>query len=230
MFYKDWKPYYERIVDDLKLNFDKDRDAAYLLDTILKNKKIVSIKKLQNLIKNKEIIIFGAGQSLEKSIIKHKNFLKNKIKICSDGATSALLKYNVIPDIIVSDLDGKILDILNSNNKGSIVVIHAHGDNLNKIKKHVEKFKGEILGTTQIDPANYKNLYNFGGFTDGDRAIFLANHFKAKKIYLSGFNFDGKIGNYSFPNKKDKIIKLKKLKWCEYFIKFLNKNNLVKNI
>ena len=44
MFYKDWKPFYEKIVKDLKLNFEKDKDAAFLLDSILSNKKIVSIK------------------------------------------------------------------------------------------------------------------------------------------------------------------------------------------
>lgn len=230
MFYKDWKPFYQNIVNDLKLNFEKDKDAALLLDFLLKNKKIISIKKLENLIKNKEIIIFGAGPSLEKSILKHKKSLKNKVTICADGATSALLKYKIKPDIIVTDLDGKISDILNSNNKGSIVIIHAHGDNIEKIKKHVKNFKGLILGTTQIDPANFKKLYNFGGFTDGDRAIFLAIHFKAKKIFLTGYNLNGKIGEYSFPNKKDRIMKLKKLKWCKFFINILSKNNYLKTI
>ena len=50
MFYKDWKPFYEKIFNDLKLNFKKDKDAAFLLDTILSNKKIVPIKKLEKLI------------------------------------------------------------------------------------------------------------------------------------------------------------------------------------
>ena len=30
MFYKDWKPFYEKIANDLKLNFEKDKDAAFL--------------------------------------------------------------------------------------------------------------------------------------------------------------------------------------------------------
>ena len=146
MFYKDWKPFYEKIVNDLKLNFEKDKDAAFLLDTILSNKKIVSIKRLEKLIKNKEIIVFGAGHTLEKSILKHKKSIENKVKISADGATSALLKHNILPDIIVTDLDGKISDIFYANNKGSIVIIHAHGDNIEKIKNYVKTFKGEILG------------------------------------------------------------------------------------
>ena len=67
MFYKDWKPLYEKIINDLDLNFKKDKDAAILLDILLTNKKTISVKKLENLIKNKEVIIFGAGHSLEKS-------------------------------------------------------------------------------------------------------------------------------------------------------------------
>ena len=230
MFYKDWKPFYEKIVNDLKLNFEKDKDAAFLLDTILSNKKIVSIKRLEKLIKNKEIIVFGAGHTLEKSILKHKKSIENKVKISADGATSALLKHNILPDIIVTDLDGKISDILYANNKGAIVIIHAHGDNIEKIKNYVNTFEGEILGTTQIDPTSFKKLYNFGGFTDGDRAIFLANHFKAKKIFLTGFNFDENIGEYSFADKKDKTMKLKKLKWCKFFIDLLSKGSYLKTI
>lgn len=230
MFYKDWKPFYEKIVNDLKLNFEKDKDAAFLLDNILSNKKIVSIKRLEKLIKNKEIIVFGAGHTLEKSILKHKKSIENKVKISADGATSALLKHNILPDIIVTDLDGKISDILYANNKGAIVIIHAHGDNIEKIKNYVKTFEGEILGTTQIDPTSFKKLYNFGGFTDGDRAIFLANHFKAKKIFLTGFNFDEKIGEYSFADKKDKTMKLKKLKWCKFFIDLLSKESYLKTI
>ncbi|MCJ7571169.1 MAG: DUF115 domain-containing protein [Candidatus Thermoplasmatota archaeon] len=230
MFYKDWKPFYEKIINDLKLNFEKDKDAAFLLDIILSDKKIVSIKRLEKLIKNKEIIVFGAGHTLEKSILKHKKSIENKVKISADGATSALLKHNIIPDIIVTDLDGKISDILLANNKGAIVIIHAHGDNIEKIKNYAKNFEGEILGTTQIDPTNFKKLYNFGGFTDGDRAVFLANHFKAKKIFLTGFNFDENIGEYSFADKKDKTMKLKKLKWCKYFIDLLSKENNLKTI
>ena len=230
MHYKEWETYYRKIIYDLKINFEKDKYAASLLNSILKNKKLITTKNLEDLIDNKEIIIFGAGNSLEKSILNHKKIIENKIKISADGATSALLKHNILPNIIVTDLDGKISDIQHANNNGSIVVIHAHGDNIEKIKKYVKKFKGKLFGTTQIDPKNYDKLNNFGGFTDGDRAIFLANHFKAKKIFLTGFDFDGKIGEYSFADNKDKNKKLKKLKWCKFFIDILSKNNHLKTI
>jgi len=51
------------------------------------------------------------------------------------------------------------------------------------------------IGTTQLKP--FGKLHNFGGFTDGDRAVCLAEHFKAGLIILAGMDFEGEIGEYS---------------------------------
>jgi len=228
MLYKEWKPFYEKIVNDLDLNFKEDKDAAYLLDSILKNKQIMKTKTLENLIKNKEVVVFGAGSSLKKSINNNRKKIDKSIKIAADGVTSALIENNIQPDIIVTDLDGCVPDQIKANSKGSIILIHAHGDNIASLKEHVGKFKGRMIGTTQTNPSDFENLHNFGGFTDGDRAIFLAEHFKAKKIFLIGFVFDGKIGKYSFSENKDTQMKFKKLKWCETLIHTIIKQN--KNI
>jgi len=228
MDYKDWRSIYKKIVNDFNFSVKNDEKAADALDKLLQGKKnLFSINKLKDLFNNKEIIIFGAGTSLEKSIIKNKKNLNDKLKVAADGTTTALLKHKIRPDIIVTDLDGKLSDQLKANLEGSIAVIHAHGDNIKKIKKYVPELKGKIIGTTQINPEPYSLLHNFGGFTDGDRAVYLADHFNAKKIFLMGFDFNGKIGEYSFAEKKDKKIKLKKLKWCEYLIDVLNRKNSI---
>ena len=228
MNYKDWKSTYEKIVSDFNYSVETDKKAADALDKLLQEKKnLFPISMLKDLINNREIIIFGAGPSLEESILKCKKKLTDKLKIAADGTTTALLKNNIRPDIIVTDLDGKVSDQLKANSEGSIAIIHAHGDNINKIKKYVPKLEGKILGTTQINPEPYGFLHNFGGFTDGDRAVYLADHFHAKKIYLMGFDFNGKIGEYSFAENKDKKLKLKKLKWCEHLIDVLNKQNSI---
>lgn len=224
MFYKQWAPIYKKIVDDFGFSIKKDKLSADILEELLKINKSFLIKKLKELIYNKEIIVFGAGPSLENSIEIKKIRFADKIKISADGATTALLEKNIQPDLIVTDLDGKVSDQIYANSKGSTLVIHAHGDNINKIKKYVPEFKGSVIGSTQTNPKKYKNVYNFGGFTDGDRAVFLANHFNAKKIHLVGFDFNGEIGKYSFSEKKDKNLKLKKLRWCKYLIKYLMKN------
>lgn len=227
MFYKDWEPIYRKIAEDFNFSMEKEKKAADLLNKILREKKQLSIKKLEELINNKKVVVFGAGPSLEASITIHKKDFVNKLKIVADGATTALLKNNIYPDIIVTDLDGKVSDQLKANSMGIIVVIHAHGDNIEKIKKYATKFDGEIIGTTQINLGPYKHVNNFGGFTDGDRAVFLAAHFNAKEISLIGFDFDGKIGRYSFSKNKDKKLKLKKLKWCKYLIELLSKSKKI---
>jgi len=228
MFYKEWAPIYKKIVDDFGFSIKKDELAANVLEGLLKKKKPFLIKELKELIYDKEVIVFGAGPSLENSIERNKKKYASKLKITADGATTALLEKNILPDIIVTDLDGKVPDQILACSKGSIMVIHAHGDNINKIKNYVPEFKGKIIGSTQTDPKEYKNVYNFGGFTDGDRAICLANHFNAKKIHLVGFDFNGDIGKYSFSEEKSKNLKLKKLKWCKYLIELYmkNKNNI----
>ncbi|MBN2602699.1 MAG: DUF115 domain-containing protein [Candidatus Thermoplasmatota archaeon] len=218
MDYQSWKSFYEKILADLKIDSKMDEKAAFILDEFFDKKKRNeknTYQKLRLQIEKKEIFVFGSGNSLENSLKNVKVDLKNKTKIAADGATSALLKYKILPEIIVTDLDGYVQDQIKANRLGSIVVIHAHGDNIDKISKYFSKFKGEVIGTTQVDPSAYKSLLNFGGFTDGDRAVFLADHFNAKNISLIGFDFDGKIGKYSFASKKDKAMKLKKLRWCK---------------
>ena len=228
MFYNEWVPIYKKIVDDFGFSIKKDILAADILEQLLQNKKLIFIKDLKDFIFNKEVVVFGAGPSLENSIEINNQKFENKIKISADGATTALLERNIKPDLIVTDLDGRVSDQFKANSEGSILVIHAHGDNINRIKIYVPKLKENIIGSIQTDPNTYKNVFNFGGFTDGDRAVYLSDHFNAKKIYLVGFDFNGKIGKYSFSEVKNKNLKLKKLKWCRYLIELLikSKNNI----
>ena len=90
----------------------------------------------------------------------------------------------------------------------SIFVVHAHGDNIQKLE-FVKNFKN-CIGTTQSTP--FDKIQNFGGFTDGDRGVFLANHFQAKKIILFGMDFGERIGKFSETKKrqKNKIKKIEK--------------------
>ncbi len=53
MRYNEWKLLYKKIINDLELNFKDDEKSAYLLDSTLKKKQIVDLKKIENLIKNK---------------------------------------------------------------------------------------------------------------------------------------------------------------------------------
>jgi uncharacterized Rossmann fold enzyme len=215
MDYNTWLPWYNKILNDFNYSKAKDEYGARILARLLKSEQRMSIKQLGELIRDKNVYVFGAGYNLELSIDKI-NKCKNDVFISADTATSLLIEKNIIPEIITTDLDSNIKDLLYANKKGSIVIIHAHGDNIEILKKWVPKFDGKVIGTTQAKPFN--NIYNFGGFTDGDRAVFIAEHFKAGKILLVGFDFK-KVGKTS--NKKSKELKLKKLKWAEKLINVL---------
>ena len=221
MMYKNWEPIYKKILKDFNFKESEDKKSAELLDTLLSNKSNFPLEELNQLVSDKQVFVFGAGPSLENSIIKNKKNFDSVIKISANGTTSALIKYAIYPDIIVTDLDGNVKDQIKSNHKGSIIIVHAHGDNKDKIIKYLPEIKEKLIGTTQTDPSKFKNLYNFGGFTDGDRAVFIADHFNAKKINLIGFDFNSKIGKYSFSENKNKKIKLKKLKWCKKLTKMI---------
>lgn len=212
MNFREWKKFYYEILKDFSFSEKSDAKAAEILNELLKP---VDISILRKKIQGRRVNVYGAGPSLEKI----KKFPRG-INIAADGAASFLLERGVVPDIIVTDLDGKIKDLLRANRKGSLVVVHAHGDNIDAIKKYAAKFK---IGTTQSKP--FGSLHNFGGFTDGDRAVFLAEHFKAKKIALYGMDFRSKIGRYSFS--RDSKTKRKKLLWAEKLINYLRRNSRV---
>ena len=228
MHYKEWETIYSKIANDFNYPLEKEERSADFLNKVLKDNKSETLEKLRHLIEDKQVIVFGAGPSLDIFLRRNKESFSRKTIMVADGATTALLDNHIEPDVIVTDFDGEIRDQLNANKNGSILVVHAHGDNIDKIRKYSSELKNNIVGTIQINPVAYENLFNFGGFTDGDRAVFIADHFQAKDIYLVGFDFESIIGDYSQIEKKDKIQKLKKLKWCKYLIEILKKKN--KNI
>lgn len=93
---------------------------------------------------------------------------------------------------------------------------------------------GVLIGTTQTKPLTH--VFNFSGFTDGDRAIFLADAMGAHTILLAGFDFGEYIGKYSKPNYKTDVsvtpTKRKKLEYAKSLISWLasQTNTLIVNI
>jgi len=165
-------------------------------------------KKIRDLIENKPVFVVGAGPSLPSCISILKKY-KKITKIVADGATRAIIENDLKPDIVVTDLDGDIKSLKKAGRTNTVMVVHAHGDNTDKI--HLVKNFKNCVGTTQTKPAG--RIHNFGGFTDGDRCVFLASHFKAEKIILLGMDFGTRIGKYSkasVVNRNTKIAKLRR--------------------
>ena len=217
MLIQGWDAKYSKILENFKYSRKQDEESAWLLNSILKSKTKPSQLKL--LISAKPVFIIGAGPSITKSLSILKKYRKIT-KIAADSAVQFLVENKIYPEIVVTDLDGDKKSLLKTAQK-SIMVTHAHGDNMEKIHM-VENFP-KCIGTTQSKP--FGQIWNFGGFTDGDRAVFLANYFGAKKIILLGMDFGDKIGKYSKTKKSERSVKLKKLKEAESLLSWLSTKN-----
>ena len=226
--YNNWDKWYDVIVDDFSFNKVDDYCSAKIL-----NEKISIIGKydVSHIEWPMQSIIFGAGPSIKKHIrfIKNNVDFKKYVLIAADGATTALLEEDIIPDIIVTDLDGNMDHIIESNKLGSIVYVHAHGDNIELINKYFDKLD-KIIPTCQCK--HFGLLENYGGFTDGDRATHIAVYaLNSKKIILAGMDFGKIITNYSRPEIGVKLqradnFKEKKLVYAERLIDSLKKENV----
>jgi len=201
-----WDSKYKKILKDFGYSRKKDSQSCKLLDSLLPKK--TPIVKIRDLIESKPVFVIGAGPSLPSCISILKKY-KKITKLVADGATKAMIEYNLKPDIVVTDLDGDIKSLKKAGSTNSIMIVHAHGDNAEKI--HLEKDFKNCIGTSHTKPVG--KVHNFGGITDGDRCVFLANHFKAKKIILLGMDFGTRIGKYSkisVVNRNTKIAKLRR--------------------
>ncbi|OUJ19108.1 78-Dihydro-6-hydroxymethylpterin-pyrophosphokinase HPPK Rossmann fold enzyme [Methanonatronarchaeum thermophilum] len=201
MDYSEWLPIYREIAEDLDISMAEDRASARKLEKKLTKKP--NLKKLEKTVKEKTIVL-GDAPTLQKEIKKIKHETDIKTVIAADNATKTALEHNITPDIVTTDLDGDINSILEADKKGAITIVHAHGDNQQLIEKWTPQIKN-IIGSTQNQPTD--KLINYGGFTDGDRAIYIAHEFGAREIHLIGFDYEK-----AEKNKK------KKLKWAEKLI------------
>ena len=159
-----WESKYREILKDFGYSRKKDNQSCKLLNSLLQKK--TQSTGIRDLIENKPVFVIGAGPSLPSCIAilkKHKKITK----IVADGATKALIENGLKPDIVVTDLDGDIISLKKAGGTNTIMVVHAHGDNSDKI--HLIKNFKNCIGTTQTKPIGKVN--NFGGFTDGDLSL-----------------------------------------------------------
>jgi hypothetical protein len=130
----------------------------------------------------------------------------NGVVFAADAAADVLDNHGIRPDAVFTDLDGATDRLLTLNEEGTIVVVHAHGDNIPLLKHWVPLFKGPLVATTQCTPLPH--VHNFGGFSDGDRAVFAADELGAETITLIGFDLDDKDVD---PVKRGKLFWARKL-------------------
>lgn len=210
MKFDEWEPIYKLILEDMHWDRICDDTSARTLSKLLETKArkkipdVIDIEVLHKAINGKDVLVCGKAPCL-KDEIKNIDF-KKYVVIAADGATSILINNGIAPNIVVTDLDGNMDDEAKANELGAIMVVHAHGDNMDALGEEVPRLK-RIIGTTQSTPM--QNVYNFGGFSDGDRSVFLAKEMGAISITLIGFDFE---------DVNVTPVKKKKLMWAEKLI------------
>jgi uncharacterized Rossmann fold enzyme len=212
----EWFPYYQEIRQQFHYSTEKDQEAANLLSRLIK-RKALDLKKIENKIVGRRVIVIGAGPGLGSNI----NFIKKdrkSVKIAADDTVRALIENKITPDIVLTDLDGDISFLRKADKMGSIMVVHAHGDNIDALKRMVPRLR-HVIGSTQVMPVN------FGGFTDGDRCVFLADELGAKEIIMVGMELSDDIGKYSKTPMEDFELKKQKLKKGKRLLQLLAKHS-----
>lgn len=208
MRFSDWEPMYLEILEDLGFDRNDDEMAVRILKMMTVNSDLIDDEEFGGLF-SEEVTVFGNAPCLEEDIGSGGY---SGTLVASGSSVGRLLSKGIMPDIVVTDLDGDIGPQIEASSSGAVTAIHAHGDNHDLIRMHASSFRGRVVLTTQSTPEN--TVYDFGGFTDGDRAVCMAVHFGATRIHLRGFD-------YSHPMPKegsDPAMKLRKLAWAERII------------
>ncbi|MHA2014293.1 MAG: 6-hydroxymethylpterin diphosphokinase MptE-like protein [Candidatus Thorarchaeota archaeon] len=202
----DWKPFYLDIVRRLDLDIQADMKATKILDELLQflgHNDTELVSQMTAYLQGRTVIVFGAGPSLDTDISTtiDSRIMQGCTIIAADGALEALRARKLRCDIVVTDLDGDRGGLREYvNDRGPLAVVHAHGDNINSIKAIVPRLT-KVIGTTQVQPT--KRVHLWGGFTDGDRACYIAASFGASTIILAGMDFGDVVGRWSKPQYTD---------------------------
>lgn len=207
-----WISLYNRIKERLGLSFYLDQEATDTLSRILSSMpSVVDVEVLREVFAGRCILVFGPANNIDRDFRRaiDEGFADRCAIVAVDGASRYLYEVGVTPDVIVTDLDGDVNSILNLNRLGSVVVVHGHGDNISDIAEWVPRLRGPVLGSTQVEPRPH--VYNFGGFTDGDRALFIAYAMGIREAVLGGMDFTGEVGRYSVMSKP-KDLEVKRIK------------------
>ena len=209
-----WEQKYREILREFNFDRKDDTFAAQILNLLVRTR--FPLNRIEREIKNKVVFVIGAGPSLSSSIPSIKKF-KKATKIVADGATRALIENGIRPNIVVTDLDGNLEYLKKASKMNAIMAVHSHGDNIGVLP--IASLFRNCIGTTEGKP--FGKIKNFGGFTDGDRCVFLARYFGAKKIILFGMDFGDKIGAYSKEGRYNRAVKLQKLRKARSLLEWL---------
>ena len=208
MDYNDWARVYEAILADFGYPQSCDEAARDRLATLLNSRSTFDLESLA--FERDSVAIAGGAPSLTDDI---ELVADADAVIAVSTAADRLLEQEVGVDLVVTDLDKHPETVARLTRSGTPVAVHAHGDNVDLVAATVPGCDPAfVVPTTQAEPAG--SVRNFGGFTDGDLAAFLADHFGAASLSFPGWDFDDATVTAE---------KARKLDWAERLLYWLER-------
>ena len=199
-----WEPVYERILADFGFDRAADEHARDRLAAATEPFDLDTLSEFEGA----TVAVAGAGPNLDEEAEAAAD--ADRV-VAASSAARTLRDSGVAVDLAVTDLDGTPEYLATASHDGLPAAVHAHGDNDDALARWVPEFAAErVLPTTQAAPVDH--VRNYGGFTDGDRAAFLADALGAAELRFVGWQFDD-------PAVDE--LKAKKLRWAERLLYWL---------
>lgn len=203
MEYDEWKPVYRAILADFGFDPVADERARDVLAGYVEPFDFDRFA-----LTDASVAIAGGARSLHDEI---DDAAAADVVFAASTAADVLDDAGVAVDLLVTDLDKNPDTCRSFTERGIPVAAHAHGDNIPLVREHVPTWTVEhVIGTTQAEPVDA--VYNLGGFTDGDRAAFIADHLGAAELVFPGWDFDDPAVDAS---------KAQKLVWAARLLRWL---------
>lgn len=206
-----WDPLYEEILADLGYDRAADERARDWLDAELARHDEADLAGLADALRGREAWVVGAAATPADLAL-----VPRDAPLLVADAAAALVLPRRRPLAVVTDLDGDVPAQAAANARGVPLFVHAHGDNLDALRRHVPSLAGPLVGTTQAAPRG--RVRAFGGFTDGDRAACVAAALGASSLALVGFDFGEPVAK---PGR-DPAVKRRKLAWARRILDALD--------
>jgi uncharacterized Rossmann fold enzyme len=178
MRFADWEPHYTAILEYFGFEREADEAAARLLGDLADRD---DVGLLEALIRGRAVTVCGNAPCLPEKLDRVEGTV-----LAADAAAEVLVDHGIRPDAVFTDLDGATDAFIDLSRQGTVMVVHAHGDNIPLLRHWVPLLPGPLVATTQAAPLPH--VHNFGGFTDGDRAVFAADELGAARVRIIGFD------------------------------------------
>ena len=207
MRFAEWEPVYEAVLADFGYGRAADEHARELIADLLSGPGF-DPDKLD--IAGETVAIAGGADRLDADLALARE--ADAVVAASDAA-ARLRDHGITVDCMVTDVDKTPGTVRELTSEGTPVAVHAHGDNQARLRSVVPDLDADaVIPTTQARPV--AGVHNYGGFTDGDRAAFLADALGARRLVFPGWRFDDPSVNAE---------KHRKLEWAEQLLYWLER-------